>query len=172
MVFSDLKFIYLFLPIFLIVYFLTPNRFKNAVLFLGSLVFYALGSLDHPLYIVLLLISVLVSYGGAILMERRPKQKKQFLTIGLVYLFGQLFLFKYEGFLSSMINSLLGLAHLPAVLPELAWLLPVGISFYVFQAASYMIDVYRGTCKAEKSFINFGTYLCMFPQLIAGPIVT
>lgn len=172
MVFSDLKFIYLFLPIFLLIYYIVPQKSKNTVLFLGSIAFYAIGSWTHPLYTLLLLISVGISFGGALLIERYPKIKKLILTIALVYLFGQLFLFKYEGFISSSINAFFKIVKVPAELPELSLLLPVGISFYVFQAASYIIDVYRGTCRAEKSFINFGTYLCMFPQLIAGPIVT
>lgn len=172
MVFSDLKFIYLFLPIFLLIYYIVPQKAKNVTLFFGSIAFYAIGSWTHPLYTFLLLVSVGVSFGGALLMERYTEKKKLFLVIALAYLFGQLFLFKYEGFLSSSINALFGLVNVPVKLPVLSLLLPVGISFYVFQAASYLIDVYHGTCRAEKSFINFGTYLCMFPQLIAGPIVT
>lgn len=172
MVFSDLKFIYLFLPIFLTIYYIVPKETKNLTLFLGSIAFYAIGSWTHPLYTVLLLISVGISFCGSLLMERYPGKKKPILVAALVYLFGQLFLFKYEGFLSSSINAFFGLLNIPVKLPVLSLLLPVGISFYVFQAASYLIDVYRGTCKAEKSFINFGMYLCMFPQLIAGPIVT
>ena len=172
MVFSDLKFIYLFLPIFLLIYYIVPQKAKNVTLFFGSIAFYAIGSWTHPLYTLLLLVSVGVSFGEALLMERYPEKKKLLLAVALVYLFGQLFLFKYEGFLSSSINAFFGLVNVPVNLPMLSLLLPVGISFYVFQAASYLIDVYRGTCRAEKSFINFGAYLCMFPQLIAGPIVT
>lgn len=172
MVFSDLKFIYLFFPIFLLIYYIAPRKYKNATLFLGSIVFYAIGSWSHPLYTVLLLISVFITFVGSMLMEWYPAKKKLILTVALFYLFGQLFLFKYEGFLSSSINALFGVMNVSAKLPVLSLLLPVGISFYVFQAASYLVDVYRGTCPAERSFVNFGTYLCMFPQLIAGPIVT
>lgn len=172
MVFSDLKFIYLFLPIFLLIYYFVPQKFKNVTLFLGSVVFYVIGSWNHPLYTVLLLVSVSVSFIGALLMERYPEKKKPILVIALIYLFGQLFLFKYENFLSSSVNAFFRFVNIPLNLPELSLLLPVGISFYVFQAASYIVDVYRGTCRAEKSFIRFGTYLCMFPQLIAGPIIT
>lgn len=150
MVFSSLEFIFLFLPVFLLLYFLTPEQYKNLVLFLASLLFYTLGTLDHPLYLLLMLLSIFVNFRLARRMERSPARKWWF-RLGLFYNFGWLFVFKYAG---------------------LPLLLPVGISFYTFQAVSYLCDVYWQKYRSERSFVKFGTYIAMFPQLIAGPIVT
>lgn len=174
MVFSSLEFIYIFLPIFLIFYYIFPSKYRNALLFIGSIIFYSVGTLDHPLYILLMLVSILVNYLLALGVEKTKKHGKFLLTIGIIYNFGWLFVFKYSDFLFTGINS-----ALKAILPNQnfsipLWnlILPIGISFYTFQIVSYLVDVYRKTCPAEHSIINLGTYICMFPQLIAGPIVT
>lgn len=167
MVFSDLKFIYIFLPVFLIIYYLLPKRFKNAFVFLASVAFYTFGTLDRPLYAALFVLAIIITYIAALLMEKFPKHKKIILVLSLIYNFGLLFVFKYEGFLVTEFNGITGLN-----LPVLQLVLPVGISFYTFQAMSYCIDVYRGTVGAEASFVDYGAYISMFPQLVAGPIVT
>lgn len=167
MVFSDLKFIYIFLPVFFTIYYLLPKRFKNAFLFAASVAFYTLGTLDRPLYAVLFVLAIIITYISALLMQKFPKHKRIILVLSLVYNFGLLFVFKYEGFVVSEFNGLTGLD-----LPILKLVLPVGISFYTFQAMSYCIDVYRGTVEAEISFTDYGAYISMFPQLVAGPIVT
>ncbi len=167
MVFSDLKFIYIFLPVFLIIYYLLPKRFKNAFVFLASVAFYTFGTLDRPLYAALFVLAIIITYIAALLMEKFQKLKKLILVLSLIYNFGLLFVFKYEGFLVTEFNGITGLN-----LPVLQLVLPVGISFYTFQAMSYCIDVYRGTVGAETSFVDYGAYISMFPQLVAGPIVT
>ncbi len=171
MVFSSLEFLTLFLPAFLLLYWIVPQRFRNALLLVGSLVFYLLGTLDHPVYVLLLIAAVLVNYGAALMMERSARPKA-WLIAGIVYNFGWLFVFKYADFLFTGINQVL-LALFPSGtvrIPLLELLLPIGISFYAFQAVSYLVDVYRRTYPAERSLLRFGTYLCMFPKLASGPI--
>ena len=152
MVFSSFEFLFRFLPVFLVIYFICPAKWRNHVLFAGSIIFYVYGEAEH---VVLLLMSVLVNYVIGRLMypnaqEGRGKRQALLLCLALSYDFGMLFFFKYSG---------------------LAGSLPLGISFYTFQISAYVIDVYRGRVPAEKSVVNLGTYLTMFPQLIAGPIV-
>lgn len=166
MVFSSLEFIFLFLPIFFLFYYLSNRKNKNRILFLFSLIFYAYGSIKEPIFILLILGSVIINYLLGIKLEK--EKSKNFLILGLIYNFGWLFLFKYYGFFSLQINSLLK----SSLLPSMDFVLPIGISFYTFQTVSYLIDVYRKETKAEKNFIKFGTYITMFPQLIAGPIIT
>ena len=144
-----------FVPVsagFLIIYFITPKKFRNAVLFLGSIAFYTYGEAQ---YVLLLLASVTVNYVIARSMYKTPedgrgRRQAVLLVLALCYDFGMLFFFKYSGLTTKA---------------------PLGISFYTFQIAAYVIDVYRGIVPAEKSYVNLGTYLTMFPQLIAGPIV-
>ena len=162
MVFSSLLFLFWFIPIFFAVYYLSPAGLKNAVLFIGSIFFYAWG---EPTYLILIFISILVNYLAGILMERL-KAKKAVLIAALVFDFGMLMVFKYSGFFIENINAATGAG---IRVPSLT--LPLGISFYTFQIASYVIDLYRGQIKAEHNIITLGTYLVMFPQLIAGPIV-
>lgn len=152
MVFSSFEFLFRFLPVFLIIYYLTPKKYKNLILFAGSIAFYTVGEAE---YVLLLAGCVLVNYVFARLMYRhymegRGTRQKVLLALALLYDFGMLFFFKYSGF---------------------AQKLPLGISFYTFQIAAYIIDVYRGKVPAEKSFVKLGTYLTMFPQLVAGPII-
>ncbi|MCR5650966.1 MAG: MBOAT family protein [Lachnospiraceae bacterium] len=166
MVFSSLEFIFRFLPLFFIIYYLAPAKLRNFVLFAGSIVFYAFGELK---FTVLILLSVVVNYFIARLMDIKdttPGKRKLLLVIDVIYNVGILVVFKYSAFIMNTVNDLTGF-DLPV--PELV--LPLGISFYTFQIMSYVIDVYRKEADAEKSLIDMGTYLMMFPQLIAGPIV-
>ena len=174
MVFSSITFLFYFLPAFLVIYFIVPKQYKNAVLFTASLLFYFYGVKDEPIYMLLIILSILVNFGVAKQMERyrRKKKRKQWLIIGLIYNMGWLFVFKYLDFLSENINAVSGLLGKGQVLPYVHLILPIGISFYTFQISSYLIDVYWKKVKAENSVLALGTYLCMFPQLIAGPIVT
>lgn len=169
MVFSSLTFIFLFLPIVTISYFLFKNiQYRNFILFFSSVIFYAWG---EPIYIVIMMISTLNDYLAAIVIDRaqRNNQKeiaKIALTTAIVINLLLLGFFKYADFLVSTINAIIGthigLLHLP---------LPVGISFYTFQTMSYTIDVYRGEVKVQKNFLTLSTFVTMFHQLIAGPIV-
>lgn len=161
MIFSSIYFIYYFLIIFLILYFITPKKFKNYTLLFGSLFFYFYGDSK---YIVLLLISSLVNYILGRLISK--KNKKLFLIIGLIFNFGLLFYFKYFNFFLSNINSLF-----KTNINLFSIVLPLGISFYTFKNASYLIDVYKNKVNPEKNFINYFTYIAMFPSLIQGPIV-
>ena len=170
MVFSSLTFLFAFLPIFLILYYCSPAKYRNGLLFTGSLVFYGIG---EPLYLCLIICSVLVNLGIGLFIDRseRLSSKRLWLITGLLYNFGLLFFFKYTNFFLENINGVLRLCHSSTQLKLLELTLPLGISFYTFQIVSYIIDVYRGKVKADHSVISLGAYLCMFPQLIAGPIV-
>ena len=173
MVFSSLEFLFAFVPAFFVLYFLLSQRFRNALLLLGSLIFYAYGTWDQPLYILLFLGSAAVNWFVGLCIARR-RHPRLWLAIGLLYDFGWLFVFKYANFLFSSVQSLLD-ALIPSsgiTLPGVDLVLPIGISFYTFQIVSYIIDVYRRTTAAERSVLKLSAYLYMFPQLIAGPIVT
>lgn len=168
MVFSSLLFLFRFLPVMLIVYFAAPKRFRNGVLFIGSLIFYGWG---EPVYISLLLFSTLVDYVHGRLVWRfmeEGKQKRARLCVAssVIINLGLLGVFKYADFLLETVGRLTGLSF---PLPGLA--LPIGISFYTFQTMSYTIDIYRKEASPQKNIIDFGAYVSMFPQLIAGPIV-
>lgn len=166
MVFSDLFFIYIFLPLCLLLYFIGENiNYRNAVLIIFSLVFYAWG---EPVCLCLLLLTAVTDYlnGRFIERHRGKKSAKWGIVCSLVVNLGLLAVFKYSGFLVSNINALLGLT-IPV--PEIA--LPVGISFYSFQSISYVVDVYRGEVKAQKNFFKYLLYISLFFQLVAGPIV-
>lgn len=166
MVFSSVVFLFTFLPAALLLYYASPRRGKNAALLLISLLFYAWG---EPVYIVLLLFSAVTDYVNGLLIERfRGRTALQRLTLifSLAVNVGVLCFFKYADFLIESLNGALGTSIAPLDLP-----LPIGISFYTFQTMSYTIDVYRGRCKAQRSFIDFAAFVSMFPQLVAGPIV-
>ncbi len=163
MVFSSVTFFYVFLPLVFLAYFIVPFRFKNAVLLLFSLVFYAWG---EPVYILLMLYSIVVNYCLGLAIDKYPDKAKSTMVFTVVLNLFILGFFKYYGFLMENINSLFGL-ELP--IHELA--LPIGISFYTFQTLSYIIDLYRGKIKCQKNIISYAAYISMFPQLIAGPIV-
>ena len=162
MLFSSVTFLFFFLPITLMLHQLLPWRWKNHVLLAASVVFYASG---EPVYILLLAFSAFVGWLHGLYMTRHPGHRGALVSAicwNLVFLL----FFKYADFLTGSINSLLGTS-----IPALGLSLPIGISFYTFQNMSYVIDVYRGDSKAEKNFASYATYLCLFPQLIAGPIV-
>lgn len=165
MLFSSISFLYYFLPVVLIVYFIIPNRGKNFVLLIASLIFYFVG---EPIYSILMIVSSLLGYIHGLLIDkyRGTKKAKVALISSIICGVGILGFFKYADFFIANINDLfkseLGLLHIA---------LPIGISFYTFQILSYTIDVYRGQAQVQKSFIKFATYVSLFPQLIAGPIV-
>lgn len=168
MIFSSLLFLFRFLPAVLVLYYLAPRPLRNLVLLLCSLVFYAWG---EPVYIILMIVSILVSYTGGILVDRFKTQGKRraaraALLGSSVVSLSLLGFFKYADFLIGTVDSLTG-----AGINLLKIALPIGISFYTFQTMSYTIDVYRGEAKVQKNLISFGAYVTMFPQLIAGPIV-
>ena len=163
MVFSSMVFMCIFLPVVFILHCILPGiRLKNALLLLASVLFYAYG---EPVYIILLFVSTLLNYFCACLIES-SKYKKLILTLAVICNLGILVVFKYTDFILGTVNTLTGL-HLP--LPQIR--MPIGISFFTFQAMSYVIDVYRGTTKAQKNYAKVLLYISFFPQLIAGPIV-
>ena len=164
MVFSSLTFLFLFLPAVIACYYLLPGiRAKNAVLCLFSLLFYAWG---EPVYVLLMAASILLNYLAGLGMERFPRRKKLLLLLALLFNLGAIGVFKYAGFFLSGVSSLFALN-----LPVLRIALPIGISFYTFQILSYVIDVYHGRVAAQRSLLSLATYITMFPQLVAGPIV-
>ena len=174
MVFSSLEFIFQFLPVFLMIYYLIPGRWKNLWLLAWSLGFYFYGVRDTPFYFVLLILSILVNYRIGILIGRRRvgRLRKRWLVCGVLYNLFWLILFKYAAFFVQNLNLLLKMAGVSRNFPVCTPVLPVGISFYTFQAISYLVDVYRKSVPCERSLVGFGMYISMFPQLIAGPIVT
>lgn len=149
MLFSSMIFIFLFLPVFLVLYYIVPIRYRNSLLLLGSLIFYAYG---EPVHIVLLLLSVLLNYvfGIGFSHTEMTWKRRVLLSLALLYNLGMLFFFKYQ-----IENGAL----------------PLGISFYTFQIVSYLIDVYKRRIPAERNLLQLGTYLCMFPQLMSGPLI-
>lgn len=163
MVFSSIEFIFRFLIVFLIIYFLTPNRYKNAVLLLASLVFYAFG---EPKYVIVMIGSIVVNYYISLKMDQSEKRKK-WLILALVIDIGILFVFKYANFFIDNVNALAD----RELISNVDISLPIGISFYTFQIISYVVDVYRKKYSPAKKILPFATYVSMFPQLIAGPIV-
>jgi Predicted membrane protein involved in D-alanine export len=165
MVFSSISFLYYFLPVTFFTYFLVPRKFKNFILLIASLTFYFYG---EPIYTVLLLISSVSDFFHSRYIEKHLglKKAKYALVSSVVINLGMLGFFKYADFLLLNINQLLG-----TTIPYLHLSLPIGISFFTFQTMSYTIDVYRGETKAERGFLNFATYVSLFPQLVAGPIV-
>lgn len=166
MLFSSIPFLYYFLPLVLAVYFLTPRAGKNAVLFLSSLLFYAWG---EPRFCIFMLLSILQGYVFGRLIEKHAQNKKRsklFLTASVALSLALLAYCKYADFFLSSVNAVTGLSF-----KLLHVALPIGISFYTFQILSYVVDVHRGSVPAQKSFLKLGTYIAMFPQLIAGPIV-
>ena len=165
MLFSGLTFLYYFLPAVLIAYFLAPDRWKNGVLLLFSLFFYAWG---EPKLALLMAATILVFYfcGLAIGRAKGQAAKRCWMIVSVVIGLGLLAVFKYADFFITSLNAVTGLS-----LPLLRLALPIGISFYTFQCISYTVDVYRGDAAAQKSLVSFGCYVSLFPQLIAGPIV-
>lgn len=167
MVFSSLPFILIFMPAFFIMYYLTPDKYKNHILLAGSLCFYAAGTLHHPSHFAIFVACITADYFLGKKMDSRPQHKKAYLTAGIIFHLACLGYFKYAGFLLGELEKMVVLGDI-----NIDILLPIGISFYTFQGISYLADVSKGTIKAEQSFLNFAVYLSMFEQLIAGPIVT
>ena len=161
MVFSSLIFLYVFLPAVLLLYYLMPRRGRNAVLLFFSVVFYAWG---EPVYVLGIIASVVINFLFGLALDKH--KSKLLLAVNIIINLGFLGVFKYTGFIIGTIDKIFGA---DIITPEIA--LPIGISFYTFQALSYTIDVYRGKVNAGKNIIDFGAYITMFPQLIAGPIV-
>ena len=161
MLFTSISFLYYFLPIVIILYFIVPKKFKNFILFLSSIFFYFCG---EPIYTFLMIGEIFIAYVGARYLEKH--RKKSILVSLLAIHIGALGLFKYSDFTINNINQIFG-----SKIPLLKLALPIGISFYTFQIISYVVDVYRGKVKAQKSFLKLATYVSLFPQLIAGPIV-
>ncbi len=164
MLFSSISFLYLFLPA-LVLYYIVPAAWRNNVLLVASLLFYFVG---EPVYVLLLLISSLSDYAHSLYIEKRrgtPKAKAALIS-SIVINLGMLFFFKYTDFLIGGLNGLLG-TKIPLTGVEL----PIGISFFTFQTMSYTIDVYRGQAHAERNLATMATFVCLFPQLVAGPIV-
>lgn len=168
MVFSSLLFLFRFLPAVLLAYYIVPEKWKNLVLFVSSLIFYAWG---EPIYVVLILISTLVDYlaGRAVAHCRIKGYRKRAvvaLLCSVIINLSLLGFFKYGNFLLRIVHRLTGIG-----VPVLHLALPIGISFYTFQTMSYTIDIYRGDAAVQKNLISFGAYVSLFPQLIAGPII-
>ena len=165
MLFSGLPFLYYFLPAVLVCYFAAPRKLKNAVLFVFSLIFYGWG---EPRYIVLMIVSIVSGFVFALMIEKKQNKKSGLILmwISVAVSLSFLLIFKYADFLIENVNQLPGVS-----LPLSKLSLPIGISFYTFQIISYTVDVWRGDTKAQRNIISFGTYVSLFPQLIAGPIV-
>ena len=162
MLFSGIPFLFYFLPIVVLVYFLVPDRAKNAILLAFSLLFYAWG---EPKYVALMIFSILAYFCFGLAIEK-SNRKKVWLTVSIVTGVIILGIFKYCDFFISSFNNALGIS-----IPLLRLALPIGISFYTFQCMSYTMDVYRGNASAQKDIVDFAAYVALFPQLIAGPIV-
>lgn len=167
MVFSSVVFLFLYLPVVLAVYYIVPTRYRNIWLFAVNLVFYAWG---EPVYILLMLFSITLNYfNGRLIAKYRASENRKariVLICNTVINLGMLIFFKYFDLLAETISMLPGVYIRP-----LGLTLPIGISFYTFQTMSYPIDIYRGDADVQKNYISFGTFVALFPQLIAGPIV-
>lgn len=166
MLFSSITFLFIFLPITLVLYYLVPWKMKNMILLLASLFFYAWG---EPVYIILMILSIVLNYFcGMDLHEKQddPRLHKKSLIFAVTANLMILGFFKYYGFLMESLNAVF-----PFEIPYRVLPLPIGISFYTFQALSYIIDIYRKKVQPQKNFVYFALYISMFPQLIAGPIV-
>ena len=161
MLFTSISFLYYFLPITLILYFIVPKKYKNVILLISSLLFYFYG---EPIYVFLMIAEILIAYFGALLIDKY--KDKTILIILLIIHISLLFIFKYTDFILANINNIFN-----ANINLLKLALPIGISFYTFQIISYEVDVYKKKVSVQKNIINLATYVSLFPQLIAGPIV-
>ncbi|MGN0904004.1 MAG: MBOAT family protein [Alphaproteobacteria bacterium] len=165
MLFSSLTFLHIFLPSVLVFYFLSSREARNYILLVASIIFYAWG---EPLYLAMMLFTITANYAGAIAIEsmRTPGGKKAALWLAVIVDLGFLFYFKYFNFFVSNLNRMEVFD-----IPFIEVIMPIGISFYTFQAMSYLIDVYRGEVRAQRDFYKLALYISLFPQLVAGPIV-
>ena len=167
MVFSSLQFLLIFMPIFFGFYYFVPSKYRNVILLLGSLSFYAVGTVTAPEHFVVFILSMVMDYTVGVLIKKYKTHKKAFLITGIVLHLISLGFFKYFTFIAREVSGIF-----PQFNANLDILLPIGISFYTFQGISYIADVYKGKVKAERSLLRFCVYISMFEQLIAGPIVT
>ena len=168
MVFSSLYFLFLYLPVVLFLYYITPLKWRNPLLLAANLIFYAWG---EPVYILIMFVSIAIDYTHGMLVEankRKGNDRGARLAVvsSVIFNLALLFFFKYWDFIAGSLEAV-GLTFMP----KLGLSLPIGISFYTFQTMSYTIDVYRGDTRAQRNIINFGTFVTLFPQLIAGPII-
>lgn len=164
MVFSSFTFLFIFLPLVLLTYFFAKKRkYRNIILLIFSLIFYAWG---EPIYVLLMILSIVVNYFIALKIDRLKNGKKKLMIIDIIFNLAIIGFFKYGNFVIQNINGIFN-----CNIAEIKLGLPIGISFYTFQVLSYVIDVYKKTVPAQKSIINLGMYVTLFPQLIAGPIV-
>ncbi|USG64614.1 MBOAT family protein [Brevibacillus ruminantium] len=166
MVFSSVSFLFFFLPLVFAFYFAVPFAYKNSILLIFSLLFYAWG---EPRYIVLMILSIILNYGFGIWIDQAENHRKKrtaILTLAIAVNIGLLGFFKYANFLVDVVNQVLQTDFYVTPVP-----LPLGISFYTFHALSYVIDVYRKTEKAQRNLFNLSLYITFFPQLVAGPII-
>ena len=163
MLFTSISFLYYFLPASIIIYFITPKKYKNIILLIASLLFYFYG---EPKYVFLMILEIIIAYIGAILIDKYKNQSKNILIITLFIHVFLLIIFKYTDFIIQTINDISN-----ANIKLLNIALPIGISFYTFQIISYIIDVYNGKVKVQRNIIKLATYVSLFPQLVAGPIV-
>lgn len=163
MLFTSISFLYYFLPSLIIIYFITPKKYKNIILLIASLLFYLYG---EPKYVFLMIAEIIIAYIGTILIDKYKNQSKNILITTLFIHVFLLIIFKYTDFIIQTINDISN-----ANIKLLNIALPIGISFYTFQIISYVIDVYNGKVKVQKNIINLATYVSLFPQLVAGPIV-
>ena len=167
MLFNSLEFLFFF-PIVCLIYFIIPsNRWRNLFLLAASYYFYMCW---EPTYALLLLSSTLVTYLAGVLIERYRTRAKVFLSLSIIINLGILFFYKYYTFAAENVTAALNAMGVEMHVPEFKVLLPVGISFYIFQALGYSIDVFRGNAKAEKNFFTYALFVSFFPQLVAGPI--
>jgi len=167
MIFSSIIFIFIYLPIVLAIYYISPLRWRNLWFFVANMVFYAW---DEPIYLVLMVFSICSNYFFGILVEKYRdtdnKKAKLILILNITLSISLLVFFKYFDMIALTISKAFGLGFIkPLKLP-----LPIGISFFTFKTLSYPIDIYRGKTEAQKNFINFGNFVSLFPQLVAGPI--
>ena len=166
MVFSGLPFLFFYLMMVVLIYRLTPLKLRNLFLLLASLAFYGWG---EPVYILIMILSILVDYTHGMLVERwreDDKKARRAVASSVFFNLAILIFFKYWDFIAVNVNALTGLG-----LPVLGLPLPIGISFYTFQTMSYTIDVYRGDAPVQRNIVTFGAFVTLFPQLIAGPII-
>ena len=163
MLFSSMTFLYMFLPIVCLVYLLAKKELHNPILLIASIIFYAWG---EPRYLAIMILTILINYIGAILIEKTQKYKKTALVLTVITNLSFLVYFKYFNFIIDNMNSLLHCSVKP-----LNIIMPIGISFYTFQAISYIADVFRGEVKAQKDIYKLALFICLFPQLVAGPII-
>ena len=163
MLFSSMTFVFLFLPLLTLIYFISKKEFHNIILLIASIVFYAWG---EPKYLAIMLLTIIINYFGAIAIEKYSNNRKLILILTIILDLSFLIYFKYFNFLINIHNSI---THSHVSLLNI--IMPIGISFYTFQALSYLIDVYRQECTAQKNFYKLALYISLFPQLIAGPII-